>query len=76
MNLFVFGLGYSARQFIGRYRDRFAEIAGTVRSPEKAQEIAAEGIEAYRFDATDHDPRILVQPRACRCTSDLDPAGR
>jgi len=59
MNLFVFGLGYSARQFIGRYRDRFAEIAGTVRSPEKAQEIAAEGVEAYRFDATDHDPRIL-----------------
>jgi nucleoside-diphosphate-sugar epimerase len=59
MNIFVFGLGYSARQFIGRYRDRFAGIAGTVRSPEKAHEMSAEGMEAYRFDATGHDPRIV-----------------
>ncbi|WP_201832022.1 SDR family oxidoreductase [Microvirga zambiensis] len=59
MKLFVFGLGYSARQFIGLYRDRFTRIAGTVRSPEKAEEISATGIDAYRFDATGHDPRIL-----------------
>jgi nucleoside-diphosphate-sugar epimerase len=59
MKLFVFGLGYSARQFIELYRDRFTRIAGTVRSPEKAEEISAMGIDAYRFDATGHDPRIL-----------------
>ena len=58
MNLFVFGLGYSVRQFIGLYRDRFTAITGTVRSPEKAEEISATGIDAYRFDATGYVPRV------------------
>ena len=59
MNLFVFGLGYSVRQFLSLYRERFTEIGGTVRTPEKVQAMEAEGIQAFRFDGTDFDPRIL-----------------
>src|SRR3954466_15044940 len=59
MNLFVFGLGYSVRQFLSLYRERFTEIGGTVRTPEKVRAMEAEGIQAFRFDGTDFDPRIL-----------------
>jgi nucleoside-diphosphate-sugar epimerase len=58
MNLFVFGLGYSVRQFLSLYRERLSAIAGTVRTPEKARAMEAEGIEAYRFDGADYDPGI------------------
>ena len=59
MNLFIFGLGYSVRQFVGLYGERFTEIGGTVRSLEKVRAMEAEGIQAYRFDGGAHDPRIL-----------------
>ena len=59
MNLFIFGLGYSVRHFVSLYRERFTEIGGTVRSPEKVRAMEAEGIQAYRFDSAGYDPRIL-----------------
>jgi nucleoside-diphosphate-sugar epimerase len=59
MNLFVFGLGYSVRQFLSLYRERFTEIGGTVRTSEKVRAMEAEGIQAFRFDGSDFDPRIL-----------------
>ena len=59
MNLFVFGLGYSASQFITLYRQRFTEVSGTVRSPEKARAIQTTGVSACRFDGSDYDPRLL-----------------
>ncbi|MBA1157552.1 SDR family oxidoreductase [Microvirga mediterraneensis] len=59
MNLFVFGLGYSVRQFIDLYGGRFTEICGTVRSPEKARAMQAEGLQAYVFDGASYDPAIL-----------------
>jgi nucleoside-diphosphate-sugar epimerase len=59
MNLFAFGLGYSVRQFLSLYRERFIEIGGTVRSPEKARAMAAEGIQAYQFDGSGYDSGIL-----------------
>lgn len=59
MNLFVFGLGYSVRQFLSLYRERFTVIGGTVRTPEKVRAMEAEGTQAFRFDGTDFDPRIL-----------------
>ncbi|MBB4041732.1 nucleoside-diphosphate-sugar epimerase [Microvirga flocculans] len=59
MNLFVFGLGYTAQQFIALYRHRFTEIGGTVRSAEKAQALASTGIKAYHFDGSDFDPGIV-----------------
>jgi nucleoside-diphosphate-sugar epimerase len=59
MNLFVFGLGYTALQFIHLHGHRFTGIGGTVRSVEKAKALEATGIEPFRFDGQDFDPAIL-----------------
>jgi nucleoside-diphosphate-sugar epimerase len=49
VNLFVFGLGYSAAHFARAYRDRFVRVACTVTSSEKARALAREGFETYIF---------------------------
>jgi nucleoside-diphosphate-sugar epimerase len=59
MNLFVFGLGYSVRQFLHLHRERLTAIGGTVRSAEKARAMEAEGLRAYVFDGAGYDPGIL-----------------
>ncbi|MBJ6125065.1 SDR family oxidoreductase [Microvirga splendida] len=59
MHLFVFGLGYTALQFIHLHRDRFTTVGGTVRSEDKANAMRAAGIQACRFDGADFDPAIL-----------------
>ncbi|OAB55338.1 NAD(P)-dependent oxidoreductase [Leptolyngbya valderiana BDU 20041] len=49
--LFVFGLGYSARQLAADLSVQGWEIAGTTRSAQKASALAAsEGAEAFVFD--------------------------
>lgn len=60
MNLFVFGLGYSAERFLGMYRADVPAVACTVRSAEKAHRLAAEfpGLETFAWDGLRHDPRI------------------
>jgi nucleoside-diphosphate-sugar epimerase len=58
VNLFVFGLGYSAAHFSRAYRDRFTRVAGTVTSSEKARALAREGIEAHVFAPDQVDARI------------------
>lgn len=50
MNLFVIGLGYTAARFVDRHGDRFAHIAGTVRSAEKRARLAP--LEVDLFDGT------------------------
>ncbi len=50
MNLFVFGLGYSALEFINQHRNEFVSIAGTVRDEKKAQELADQDIQAIAWD--------------------------
>ncbi len=47
MSLFVFGVGYTAGQYL---RAREGAAAGTVRSAEKAGALRREGVEAYLFD--------------------------
>jgi nucleoside-diphosphate-sugar epimerase len=59
MNLFVFGLGYTALQFIHLNGHRFTSVSGTVRSMDKAKALEAEGIQTFRFDGKDFDPAIL-----------------
>ncbi|KLK90805.1 epimerase [Microvirga vignae] len=63
MNLFVFGPGYTAQQFIGPYRHRFARIGGTLRSETKAETLEASGIIPYFFDAERYDPGIVDEIR-------------
>jgi nucleoside-diphosphate-sugar epimerase len=58
VNLFVFGLGYSATHFVRAYQDRFTHIAGTVTSREKANVLAAEGIDAHVFTPDEADLAI------------------
>jgi nucleoside-diphosphate-sugar epimerase len=55
MNLFVFGLGYCARHFIARSGSTFEAIAGTVRTPAKAEELASENIETFVFGTEDEN---------------------
>jgi nucleoside-diphosphate-sugar epimerase len=50
VRLFIFGLGYSAGAFTDAAKDRFASIAGTTRSAEKASALAALGLRSFIFD--------------------------
>jgi nucleoside-diphosphate-sugar epimerase len=64
-NLFCFGLGYSASQYISDFGGRFGRIAGTVRTREKAAAIAAAGIgghkvEAFVFDGSETSPEVTA----------------
>jgi nucleoside-diphosphate-sugar epimerase len=59
MNLFVFGLGYTARHFAERERARFDIIRGTVTEAERAEALAAEsGFTVRPFGPEADDPRI------------------
>lgn len=50
MNLFVFGLGYTALAFVRRYRERFDRVVGTLTSLEGRNAVAAEGVELRAFE--------------------------
>jgi nucleoside-diphosphate-sugar epimerase len=58
VNVFVFGLGYSAQHFVRAYRDRFTRIAGTVTTQDKADALVAGGIDARVFAPERTDPAI------------------
>lgn len=55
MNLFVFGLGFSAGYFAKRSNDR---VSGTVRSQEKAAALSVAGITAHVFGPDVRDSAI------------------
>ena len=57
MNLFVFGLGYSATRFVQSRGEGFA-TTGTVTTPEKARALTRPGLEALVFSPEESDPRI------------------
>ncbi len=58
MKLFAFGLGYSAVYFINRYGDLFDDVAGTVRSADKAEALAQTRVEPLVFNTDHEDPGI------------------
>ncbi|MCE4226038.1 SDR family oxidoreductase [Methylobacterium sp. C25] len=61
MNLFVFGLGYTARHFAERERARFGVVRGTVTETDRAEAIAAEtGFAMRTFGPDSDDPRIAA----------------
>jgi len=59
MNLFIFGPGYTAQQFVRTYRGQFARISGTFRSDLKAAALKTSGIIPYFFDDERRDAGIL-----------------
>lgn len=58
MKLFAFGLGYCAQDFIARFGDLFDSIAGTVRSADKAAELASDRVETFVFGPDREDPKL------------------
>ncbi len=58
MNLFCFGLGYSAQHFIKTYGDHFETIAGTARSYYAVERLGDPRIKGFMFDAERADPEI------------------
>jgi len=58
---FCFGLGYTGQRLAGKLATQGWLVAGTTRSPEKRDQLAAAGIDAYRFDALAADEL----PQAC-----------
>jgi nucleoside-diphosphate-sugar epimerase len=50
MNIFCFGLGYSAQRLHQLSKDQISSFAGTTRNPEKAAALTRLGIKACRVD--------------------------
>src|SRR5690242_594013 len=58
--LFIFGLGYSGSEIARQAKAVGWRVAGTVRGGDKAQQLAAEGIEAHLFDGLAPLPAGLI----------------
>jgi nucleoside-diphosphate-sugar epimerase len=56
--LFCFGLGYSASRVAQRLASQGWSVAGTARTPEGADAIAAAGYEAFAFDGSAPAPGV------------------
>ncbi len=63
MNLFCFGLGFSALHLVTAYADRFERITGTTRSAEKRERLEARGITTRLFDASGGEEAIASDLR-------------
>ena len=76
MNLFVFGLGYTALHLLRAHAHRFASVAGTARSAEKIEVLRAEGIAARRLAPDGADPEIAADlARADAVLASVPPDG-
>jgi nucleoside-diphosphate-sugar epimerase len=58
VNLFVFGLGYTASHFVRNYRAAFDRVAGTVRSLRKDGTWDQPDTTLFRFDGEHVDPGL------------------
>ena len=58
MNLFVFGVGYTAGHYLRHHAGPFDSVAGTVRTRDKTEELGRSGLSAFLFDGASIDPRI------------------
>lgn len=58
MKLLIFGYGYSARYLLAEMQPQPGSVRVTTRSPEKAAQLAAEGLAARVFPGTDMEKDI------------------
>jgi nucleoside-diphosphate-sugar epimerase len=65
MNLFCFGIGYSASTLLRLHGHRFASISGTVRSEEKARSLRSQGINALVFNGRGASPELAAAFAQC-----------
>ncbi|MCK1358201.1 SDR family oxidoreductase [Bradyrhizobium sp. 199] len=61
MRLFILGLGYSARHFVGKFGGAFSHVAGTVR--DRAQGDALAGVEMHAFSGSHPSRETIDQVR-------------
>ncbi|MGY4451152.1 nucleoside-diphosphate-sugar epimerase [Bradyrhizobium sp. i1.3.1] len=61
MRLFILGLGYSARHFVGQFGGAFSHIAGTVRDPGKRNDLA--DIEVHTFSGSSPAREVVERVR-------------
>jgi nucleoside-diphosphate-sugar epimerase len=66
MNLFCFGLGYSARVFAEQVRARGWAVSGTSRSPDGVAKLAAAGFKALRFDGENPSAEVAEALRSAQ----------
>lgn len=59
MNIFCFGLGYTALRLAGHVKERGGTIHGTVTSAEKQAQLRKDGIGAFLLKDDSHDPAML-----------------
>ena len=59
-NVFVFGLGYTALHLIREHRERFASVAGTVRSERKPSALQGKSIAVRRLAPDGADAEIAT----------------
>jgi nucleoside-diphosphate-sugar epimerase len=58
--LFIFGLGFSGSEIARQAQEAGWRVAGTVRGEDKAQALAAEGIEVHLFDGAAPLPAAAI----------------
>lgn len=78
VNLFILGYGYSAERFVELYRGRLSEVAGTVRSAEKAARVSRTGLSLFAFDGENAAPDMraaLARADAILVSVPSGPAG-
>jgi len=78
MNLFCFGLGYSAETLIDRHGGAFAGFSGTVRSAGKAERLRSRGIDAIVYADGAGVPQVASTLKEADCllvSADPDEAG-
>jgi nucleoside-diphosphate-sugar epimerase len=61
MRLFILGLGYSARHFVRQFGGSFSHIAGTVRDPEKRDDLASIEVHAFSGNGPARETVELVR---------------
>ncbi len=72
MNLLIFGYGYSSQAFARRVAPRFDRVVGTVRSPEKAEAMARDGVTPRLFDGGGRGRSPAVDPALAHDIAEAD----
>ncbi|MBX9758862.1 MAG: SDR family oxidoreductase [Beijerinckiaceae bacterium] len=74
MNLFVFGLGYSASHYVRTRRNAYASMCASVRGADKRDALAREGIRAFVFSGANVEPGLTSElARADRLLVSIPP---
>jgi nucleoside-diphosphate-sugar epimerase len=63
MRVMIFGCGYSGQAIAAAFKAETFQVSGTVRTPEKALDLAAKDIRAFVFDGGSFSDELLAELR-------------